>query len=185
MVLPFGYFEGLSVCERMESGFNFYYTFREGETAWIYARTLSVFKQLLGVTAFSIDPYQIGHENEEGIESGAFWFYRKLGFRPTRSELLKLTLQEEKKIATRPGYRTPARTLRKLAAGYMIFEMSGTSRGAWDRFQVRKIGLAVQRRMARDFGGDAEKIRGRSLQDVTRALDLRVLAIGSCGVGRV
>src|SRR5882762_1571649 len=163
--VPVGYFEGLSLFERMESGFNFYYTFREGETAWIYARTLSVFKQLLGVTAFSIDPYQIGFENEEGIESGAFWFYRKLGFRPTERELLKLTLQEEKKIASRTGYRTPARTLRRLAAGYMIFEMSETYRGAWDRFQVRKIGFAVQRRMARDFGGEAERIRGRSLQD--------------------
>jgi hypothetical protein len=167
-----GYFEGLSICERMEGGFNFYYTFREGETAWIYARTLSVFKQLLGVTTFSIDPYQIGHENEEGIESGAYWFYRKLGFRPTKNELLKLTLQEEKKIATRSGYRTAPRTLRKLAGGYMIYELSPGSRGAWDRFQVRKIGLAVQRRMAHEVNGDAEKIRGRSLQEVTRALDL-------------
>jgi hypothetical protein len=172
--VPVGYFEGLSFCERMESGFNFYYTFREGETAWIYARTLSVFKQLLGVTAFSIDPYQIGFENEEGIESGAFWFYRKLGFRPTESELLKLTLLEEKKIANRPGYRTRAPTLRRLAAGYMIFEMSEMDRGAWDRFQIREIGFAVQRRMARDFGGDAEKIRGQSLQDVTRALSVHV-----------
>lgn len=169
-----GYFEGLSLCERLESGFNFYYTFREGETAWIYARTLSIFKQLLGVTAFSIDPYQVGHENEEGIESGAFWFYRKLGFRPTRRDLLKLTLQEEKKIATRPGYRTTARTLRKLAAGYMIFELSQTNRGEWDRFQVRKIGLSVQRRMAREFGADGEKIRRRCVQDVTRALNLGV-----------
>jgi hypothetical protein len=167
-----GYFEGISICERMESGFNFYYTFREGETAWIYARTLSVLKQLLGVTVFTLDPYQIGHENEEGIESGAYWFYRKLGFRPTRKELLKLTLQEEKKIATRPGYRTSARTLRKLAAGYMIYELSGEGRGAWDQFQVRKIGLAVQRRMASEFGGDPEKIRKQSLQEVTQALDL-------------
>jgi hypothetical protein len=172
--VPVGYFEGLSLCERMESGFNFYYTFREGETAWIYARTLSLFKQLLGVTAFSIDPYQVGHENEEGIESGAFWFYRKLGFRPTRRDLLKLTLQEEKKIATRPGYRTSARTLRRLAAGYMIFELSRVNRGDWDRFQVRKIGLAVQRRMAREFSGAGEKIRRRCVQDVTRSLNLRV-----------
>ena len=106
-----GYFEGLSLFERMESGFNLYYTFRDGETAWLYARTLNVFRHLLGVTAFAIDPYQIGFENEEGIESGAFWFYRKLGFRPTRPEILKLVLADEKKIASRPGYRTSARTL--------------------------------------------------------------------------
>ena len=66
----------------------------------------------LGVTTFAIDPYQIGFENEEGIESGAFWFYRKLGFRPTRREVLELVQKEEQKIATRTGYRTPARTLR-------------------------------------------------------------------------
>ena len=173
--VPVGYFEGLSLFERMESGFNFYYTFREGETAWIYARTLSVFKQLLGVTAFSIDPYQIGYENEEGIESGAFWFYRKLGFRPTRSELLELAVAEEAKIAARPGYRTPAKTLRRLAEGYMIFELSRAHRGEWDGFQVRKLGLAVQRRMARDFGGGAEEIRRRSTEVVTRALDLNIL----------
>ena len=93
--VPVGYFEGLSICERMESGFNLYYTFRDGETAWLYARILRLMHQLLGVSVFSIDPYQVGHENEEGIESGAFWFYRKLGFRPVRPELMKLTLAEE------------------------------------------------------------------------------------------
>lgn len=172
--LPVGYFEGLSLFERMESGFNFYYTFREGETAWIYAQTLRVFKQLLGVTAFTLDPYQIGFENEEGIESGAFWFYRKLGFRPMRRELLKLTLQEEKKLAARPGYRTPASTLRKLAAGYMIYESVAANQGPWDDFQMREIGLAVQRRMAREFDGDPERISNRSMQEVTTALGLRL-----------
>lgn len=107
-----GYFEGLSLFERMESGFNLYYTFRDGETAWLYARTLNVMHQFTGVTAFALDPYQIGHENEEGIESGAFWFYRKLGFRPVEQKVLELTLKEEEKLRTREGYRTSAATLR-------------------------------------------------------------------------
>src|SRR5216684_2399502 len=107
--VPIGYFEGLSLFERMESGFNLYYTFRDGETAWLYARTLNIFRHLLGVTAFSLDPYQIGHENEEGIESGAFWFYRKLGFRPTKPDLQKLAASEERKIAAVSGRRTSAR----------------------------------------------------------------------------
>jgi hypothetical protein len=144
--VPIGYFEGLSLFERMESGFNLYYTFRDGETAWLYARTLNVMHQFAGVTAFSLDPYQIGHENEEGIESGAFWFYRKLGFRPTSEEALQLALKEEEKIRTREGYRTPASTLRKLAASSMIFEMDAARRGDWDRFQVRRIGFKAQRK---------------------------------------
>ena len=161
--IPVGYFEGLSLFERMESGFNFYYGFREGETAWIYARTLNVFRHLLGVTSFAIDPYQVGHENEEGIESGAFWFYRKLGFRPTRSALAKLTEKEERRISARQGYRTSSRTLRELAAGSMIFELNEAGRGDWDQFQVRNIGFKVQRRMAREFAGDPERVRKQSV----------------------
>ncbi len=163
-----GYFEGLSLFERMDSGFNLYYTFRAGETAWLYAKTLSVFRHLAGVTSFAIDPYQIGYENEEGIESGAFWFYRKLGFRPTSPEILELVTREEKRIATRKGYRTSASTLRKLATGPMIFELDKTMAGDWDRFQLRKIGLRAQELMAAKYQGDVEKMK----TDVVKKLAL-------------
>lgn len=143
--VPIGYFEGLSLFERMESGFNLYYTFRDGETAWLYARVLNVMHHFAGVTAFSLDPYQVGFENEEGIESGAFWFYRKLGFRPTHRDALELAVKEEEKIKTRKGYRTSAATLRKLARSPMIFEMDEERKGDWDNFQIRKIGFKVQR----------------------------------------
>jgi hypothetical protein len=149
--VPIGYFEGLSLFERMESGFNLYYTFREGETAWLYARTLNLMHHIAGVTAFSLDPYQIGYENEEGIESGAFWFYRKLGFRPMRTEALRLAEREERKIATGKGYRTSAATLRRLARSPMIFELESARRGDWDRFQLRQIGFRAQRQSAKGF----------------------------------
>jgi hypothetical protein len=170
--VPAAYFEGLSLFERMESGFNLYYTFRDGETAWLYARILRLMRQLLGVTIFSIDPYQVGHENEEGIESGAFWFYRKLGFRPVKPELLKLTVAEEQKMAADPSHRTSTRTLRKLASGHMLFEMPGKGSREWDRFEVRNIGLAVQRRMAKEFDSDPEKLRKHSSQFAERVLGL-------------
>jgi len=172
--IPVAYFEGLSLFERMESGFNLYYTFRDGETAWLYAQTLRVYKQLLGVTAFTLDPYQIGYENEEGISSGAFWFYRKLGFRPMRRELLKLTLQEEKRINSKRDYRTRPSMLGKLAAGYMIYESEPEQSREWDNFQVRTIGLAVDGCMAQRYGGDPEKMRTASLAYVTRTLGLDV-----------
>jgi hypothetical protein len=146
---PVGYFEGISLFERMETGFNLYYTFREGETAWLYAKILNVMHHFAGVTAFSLDPYQIGFENEEGIQSGAFWFYRKLGFRPTQREALQLALKEEQKIATRKGYRTSAATLRKLAKSPMIFQLHDDENRDWDSFQIRNIGLKVQRHTPR------------------------------------
>ena len=98
--VPVNYIEGISLCEWMEVGFNTFYAFREGETAWIYSKVLHLLHQFTGVTCFSIYPYQLGEGNEEAIKSGAFWFYRKLGFRPGKPELLAMTEREEKKIAS-------------------------------------------------------------------------------------
>jgi hypothetical protein len=170
--VPVGYFEGLSLFERMESGFNLYYTFREGETAWLYARVLSVMRNLTGVTTFSLDPYQIGHENEEGIQSGAFWFYRKLGFRSTRQSIQTLTQVEEAKMLSRRNYRTSAATLRRLAEAPMIFELDQTRKGDWDRFQIRNIGFALQRLMAREFKGNANLMRSQAIALAAKTLGL-------------
>jgi hypothetical protein len=128
--VPVGYIETLTFRKQMEVGFNLYYTFREGETAWLYSRLLRLFQQLIGVTLFTVDPYQLGLHNEEAIESGAFWFYRKLGFRPTDSGVAKLLVTEEKRLRVKPDYRTPTRTLRRLAAGWMVY-------GTGDRVDVR------------------------------------------------
>ena len=124
-----------------------------------------------GATAFVLDPYQIGYENEEGIESGAFWFYRKLGFRPTSRELLKLTEKEEQKIATRKQYRTSAKTLRKLAKSPMIFQLAGTENNDWDRFQLRRIGFRMQRKKL-TLIDDARILRAKSAPEETAYLKL-------------
>jgi len=139
--VPLGYIETLSFFERAEIGFNLYYTFREGETAWLYARLLKFCNQKLGVSCFSIDPYQLGHENEEAIDSGAFWFYRKLGFRPAAGPIAASVDREEEKIAGKPGYRTPPSTLRKLARMPLFY---GGSAG-WDSFSVRTLGQRIGR----------------------------------------
>ena len=199
--VPIGYFEALAFFERMELGFNLYYAFREGESAWIFARSVKFLRQALGVTSFSLDPYQIGYENEEAISSGAFWFYRKLGFRSTDARLSDLTAREEEKLAADPSYRTPASVLRRLATHNLLYEVAlprhpeerppclpeersdegsapvrnpqlttHNSQLSWDSFHIRNIALAVTRRMAREFGGGAEKIRRASEASVARAL---------------
>jgi hypothetical protein len=131
--LPIGYVEGLSLFERMEVGFNLYYTFREGETAWLYARMLKLFREQLGVTSYSVDPYQLGHENEEAIDSGAFWFYRKLGFETTSKKIAALVNREESRIKKNPLYRTTPATLRLLAESRLIYGPAPH----WDRFALR------------------------------------------------
>jgi hypothetical protein len=165
--VPVGYFEALSFFERAEIGFNLYYTFREGETAWLYAKLLRLCRQMLGVTCFTIAPHQIGHENEEAIDSGAFWFYRKLGFRSVDDSLARLTAAEEAKLATRSGYRTPPATLRKLAVQPMLYEHCSAQPGGWDSFRIGNLGLAVAAFLGSRFNGDSDRMR-QAARDLTR-----------------
>lgn len=166
--VPVGYVETLTLFDRMEVGFNIYYTFREGESAWTYARLLKLMRQLMPVKCFSVDPYQLGHLNEEAIQSGAFWFYRKLGFRPVEPEAARLLAIEEKRISKNPGHRTAPARLRKLAAGHMLYGDDRT----WDRFIVRSLGLAAARKIAREFGGDAAAARCGAAAAVASALGM-------------
>ncbi|HTR03665.1 MAG TPA: hypothetical protein VMN82_10755, partial [Thermoanaerobaculia bacterium] len=168
--VPIGYIEGLAFFERLEIGFNMYYTFREGESAWIYAQVLKLHRDALGVTSFSIDPYQLGYQNAEAIESGAFWFYRKLGFRPTDRGVAALLAREERRIAADPAYRSSARTLSRLVTHNLLYEAPGTRSRDWDRFHVRNVGLAVDRRMRERSHGDAPAHRARASRRVAAAL---------------
>ena len=177
--VPVNYFEAIGLFEWIEVGFNTFYAFREGETAWIYSKVLHLLHQLAGVTCFSVYPYQIGQDNEEAIQSGAFWFYRKLGFRPGRSDLLTITEREEKKIAGDSKHRTSARTLRKLAEGHMFFEFGDSPSGRWDSFSTRTLGLAVQRKMAANFGGDAEKMRRATTKSLAKSLRVNLKTLNA------
>ncbi|HEV3468070.1 MAG TPA: hypothetical protein VG148_02030 [Pyrinomonadaceae bacterium] len=170
--VPCGYAEALTLFERAEAGLNLFYTFRDGESAWVYARLLRVFRQALGARVFSVDPYQLGHLNEEGLRSGAFWFYRKLGFRPVSPRLLRMVEAEERKLAARPGHRSSERVLRELSSGHVLFEPPSAARGEWDRFHVRNLGLAVARRMGARHGGDDRRMRRAATASVSRALGL-------------
>ncbi|HLG98067.1 MAG TPA: hypothetical protein VKX49_17255 [Bryobacteraceae bacterium] len=181
--VPIGYIECLTIFDRIEVGFNLYYTFREGETAWLYARLLSVFRHLLGVSCFAVDPYQLGLHNDEAIDSGAFWFYRKLGFRPANPRVAKLLEREEATLRADPTYRTPAARLRRLAAGWMLYEMPLTRSGDWDRFEIRRVAMRVEQppfpaRMERAKRAALESVYVRQLQ---RELQLRrsVIRLGS------
>jgi hypothetical protein len=101
--VPINYVECISLFDWTEIGFNTFPAYRDGETAWIYAQHLRLLRQLHGVNAISVYPYQIGDGNEEAIASGAFWFYRKMGFRSMDSSMEKLAQAEERKCGPIPG----------------------------------------------------------------------------------
>ncbi|MGZ4873644.1 MAG: hypothetical protein ACXV5R_00615 [Candidatus Angelobacter sp.] len=184
--VPINYVECISLFDWTEIGFNTFPAYRDGETAWIYAQTLRLLRRLHGTNAISVYPYQIGDGNDEAIDSGAFWFYRKMGFRSMHPALEKLAQAEERRVQASSGYRTPARTLRRLSKAHVVYELPGAQPGAstpaqanparsgdpgaWDRFAMRNIGFAVQRRMARYFDGDAEAMRKAAVAQLARTI---------------
>jgi hypothetical protein len=172
--VPINYIEAIGLCEWIEVGFNTFYTYRQGETAWIYAQALRCLRAFTGATTISVYPYQIGQNNDEALDSGAFWFYRKLGFRSGRPDLEQLASREEQKIAANPQYRTPKKTLKRLAEAHVFYELPERERCAWDTFSTRNLALLVNRRMAREFNGNSNRIRRASLDEVARALNVNL-----------
>jgi hypothetical protein len=169
--VPINYIEAIGLCEWIEVGFNTFYTYRQGETAWIYAQALRCLRALTGAMTISIYPYQIGQNNDEAIDSGAFWFYRKLGFRSGRRDLQKLCEREEQKIAANPKYRTSPRILKILAEAHMFYELDSANRKLpWATFSTRNLGLRINRHMAQHFHGDCDKLCASSTASVTRSL---------------
>ena len=114
--IPVGYGDLYLHDGRAQVSFNIFPAFRKGESAWIFARLLQLYRQLFSPNDFTIDPYQIGLGNEEAIESGAFWFYRKLGFRPSDPKIERLARTEERRKR-----RSSLATLRRLAASEMVY----------------------------------------------------------------
>jgi len=154
--VPINYIEAIGLCEWIEVGFNTFYTYRHGETAWIYAQTLRSLCAFMSARCISVYPYQIGQNNDEAIDSGAFWFYRKLGFRSGRADLEQLARKEEQKISANPAHRTPPRILRRLAEAHVFYDL--------DRHDLDRRNLADERQTAgttveeRPFKGRVEHL---------------------------
>ena len=110
---PMAYGGGWLFGDRSLLGINIFESFRGGESAFVFCQLLRSYKQSFGANYFEVEPYQFGKNNPEGIQSGAFWFYYRFGFRPVDADLKKLALQEAEKIQTTKGYRSSYETLKR------------------------------------------------------------------------
>jgi len=94
---------------------NIFPAYRGGESRYIFEQLLKLHQRVYQLNRFSVDPYQVGKDNSEGINSGSFWTFYHSGFRPIREEQNKLAEAEALKIKSTKGYRTPVFILKKLA----------------------------------------------------------------------
>ncbi|HEX6850151.1 MAG TPA: hypothetical protein VF139_02000 [Candidatus Polarisedimenticolaceae bacterium] len=139
--VPIGYVQTDVLLSAAEVAFNTFPTYRGLDAARVFSRVLAVSRAVFGARAFSIEPYQLGHGNAEGIESGAWWFYRKLGFRPKDPEVRAIESRERDRLRRNPGHRSTAPTLEALAASHLYFEPEPGTR-AWVA-RAPRLGLAL------------------------------------------
>lgn len=171
--VPINYIEAIGLCEWIEVGFNTFYTFRQGETAWIYSQALRCLRAISQARVISVYPYQIGLDNDEALDSGAFWFYRKLGFRSGNAAIEELARKEESKIAVNPSYQTSRRILKRLAEAHIFYEFDTKTKKRWDTFATRNLGLRVNRRMADKFAGDRGRMVKESVDRIQHILHMK------------
>lgn len=166
--VPIGYGGGWVFFDRCEIGVNVFPAFRGGPSAWVFAQLLRVYHRHYAVRRFRVDPYQFGAGNPEAIRSGAFWFYHRLGFRPTEARCASLAEREAQRIARQPGYRTPAATLRRLARSPL--ELIVGRRQPSPVLDLPRLGLAVTGWISREFGGDRAAARVSAVRRMRRLL---------------
>jgi hypothetical protein len=145
--VPIGYFQADFLGRSAAVSFNTFESFRGGESAHVLARLLATLRAFAGVTSFSIEPYQLGQGNDEGIASGAWWFYYKLGFRPRARPALQLASEELRRLRARAAHRSTPQTLRALAAHHMHFDLD--PRQPAPLLLPAEIGLRVGAALAR------------------------------------
>ena len=139
--VPVGYHQTDLSGSSAAISFNTFETFRGGEAAFVFARLLATLHRAFGTTSFSIEPYQLGMGNDEGLQSGAWWFYYKMGFRPRATATRRLVGTELTRLRTNPAHRTSLETLQLLAKHHLYFEQDPARRAP--NLSLASIGLRV------------------------------------------
>ncbi len=131
--VPIGYIQSDALWKCVDLAFNMFTTFRGQEAALVLGRTIAMLHRIFGATSFTLEPYQLGDGNEEGIESGAWWFYYRLGFRPRDRAIRALVNTELERMKRDPGHRSSQATLAKLAKDYLYLDRPADRAPHWPR----------------------------------------------------
>jgi hypothetical protein len=170
-----GYGTGTGLFGSCQIAFNLFPTFRGAETTELYASVLATFRSLFDADTFSVDSYQIGADNEEAIDSGAWWFYVRMGFRPRDSEAIKLANAELRK-AQKKGYRSSKNTLRRLADYPLYFSLARERQDVLPMVCTDSISLGVLDYVSQRFGSQREEGTRRCSRELAEALGVDSIA---------
>ncbi len=171
--VPVGYVLASSLLRSSEVAFNMFETFRGTESSLIYSRALAMVRHLFGSDTFAVPPHQLGYNNPEALQSGAWWFYYKLGFRPRDPEVRRLLRAELKHMKRRPRHRTDIDILNELSSENMYMYVGRRRKDIMGEISFGNIGLLISRTLAARFGADRETAVKTYSSEAARRLGLR------------
>jgi hypothetical protein len=166
--VPVSYGGGWGSFGRLEFALNIFESFRQGESALVVSQVLRVYRRVFGARTIVVDRSQIDASNPEALESGAFYFYAKLGFRSTDAGIRALAEGERTRVAREPGYRSPLATLRRLGAADLELALDG--RAAPSPVTGSALAWLVTRDIAGAFDGDRVAAAAAAAARVGRAV---------------
>ncbi|MFO1281744.1 MAG: hypothetical protein U1F51_04630 [Burkholderiales bacterium] len=172
--VPVAYGGGWPFAGGCRIGVNVFPAFRGGESAVLFAQVLRAYRSSFGVERFLVEPYQYGLGNREGLESGAFWFYWRLGFRPVDHRVHELALSEATKVEADRAYRAPITVLRRFTTSDIALDLVPGAAPP-EPSALAERGSAWLARHARGDPSRAERV---ALGAAQRALGRRAPATG-------
>ena len=167
--LPVAYAGSWILFDSGRIGLNVFPAYRGGESQYIFEQVVKLHQHVYHLNRFSVDPYQIGKENSDGIQSGAFWIYYRAGFRPLREEQKQLAETEALKIKSIKVYRSPASALKKLAESMLEILLQKNE----VRFDATDLSLAYARILKDQYNNNRKLAEELSFTKLVEWLQLK------------
>ncbi|TMI95431.1 MAG: hypothetical protein E6H06_06530 [Bacteroidetes bacterium] len=167
--LPVAYAGSWILFDSGRIGLNIFPAYRGGESQYIFQQVLKLHGTVYHLNRFTVDPYQIGKDNSDGIKSGAFWTYYHAGFRPIRQQQKQISETEASKIKSTKGYRTPTAILEKLADSRMEIVLKKTA----VTFDATDISLVYARILKEQWNNDRKLAEGVLFTKLVKLLQIK------------
>lgn len=170
--IPVAYGGGWIFGQRCQFGINILSPFRGGESALLFYQLLRVYKQRFGANRFVVKPYQFGKDNKEALESGAFWFYYRAGFRPADATLKQLASQEWEKIGKNRLYRTPVALLKKFTVSNLEVQFT---QNAFPLYDASSLSTSITNFINEQFKGKRNLASSACVRKTKKELGIKSL----------
>jgi hypothetical protein len=170
--IPVSYGGGWIWGHSCKIGINIYPPFRGGDSDKLFCQIMRLYFQVYLIRRFVVKPYQFGKGNPEGLKSGAFWFYYKLGFRPVSRDISNIANMEWNKIKSHTNYRTPISILKKLTICNLEWEPAKTIHKF---LEADKISMVITQMINKKFSSDRKLAVEKSKQEMKKFLGLKRL----------